>query len=43
MKKKERCQSKIFLSYPNEEVRESFLKHFLADYTTEETGIVGSL
>jgi len=35
-------KSKYVLSYPNEEVKESFLKHFLANYTTEETGIVGS-
>jgi hypothetical protein len=35
-------KSQYILSYPNEEVKESFLKHFLADYTTEETGIVGS-
>ncbi len=35
-------KSQYVLSYPNEEVKESFLKHFLADYTTEETGIVGS-
>jgi len=35
-------KSKYVLSYPNEEVKESFLKHFLASYTTEETGIVGS-
>jgi hypothetical protein len=35
-------KSKYALSYPNEEVKESFLKHFLASYTTEETGIVGS-
>jgi hypothetical protein len=35
-------KSQYILSYPNEEVKESFLKHFLADYTTAETGIVGS-
>jgi hypothetical protein len=35
-------KSKYVLSYPNEEVKESFLKHFLANFTTEETGIVGS-
>jgi hypothetical protein len=35
-------QSQYVLAYPNEEVKESFLKHFLADYITEETGIVGS-
>ncbi|UCH96621.1 MAG: ATP-binding protein [Candidatus Aminicenantes bacterium] len=35
-------KSKYVLSYPNEEVKESFLKHFLSNYTTEETGIVGS-
>ncbi len=35
-------KSQYILSYPNEEVRESFLKHFLADYTREETGVVGS-
>lgn len=35
-------KSQYILSYPNEEVKESFLKHFLADYTGEETGVVGS-
>jgi len=35
-------KSKYALSYPNEEVKESFLKHFLASYTTDEPGIVGS-
>ena len=35
-------QYKYRLSYPNEEVKESFLKHVLASYTAEETGIVGS-
>ncbi len=35
-------KSQYVLSYPNQEVKESLLKHFLADYTTEETGIVGS-
>ena len=35
-------KSQYVLSYPNGEVRESFLKHFLANYTTEEPGIVGS-
>ncbi|MDQ1354653.1 MAG: hypothetical protein QG657_4962 [Acidobacteriota bacterium] len=35
-------KSQYVLSYPNQEVKESFLKHFLADYTTEETGLVGS-
>jgi hypothetical protein len=35
-------KSKYVLSYPNEEVKESFLKHFLSNYTAEETGIVGS-
>lgn len=30
-------KSQYTLSYPNEEVKESFLKHFLADYTTKET------
>jgi hypothetical protein len=35
-------QGKYVLSYPNKEVKDSFLKHFLANYTTEETGIVGS-
>ncbi len=35
-------KSQYVLSYPNQEVKESFLKHFLADYTTEEAGIVGS-
>ncbi len=35
-------KSQYILSYPNEEVKESFLKHFLADYTTKEPGIVGS-
>jgi len=34
-------KSKYVLSYPNEEVKESFLKHFLSNYTTEEPGIVG--
>ena len=31
-------KSQYILSYPNEEVKESFLKHFLADYSSEETG-----
>lgn len=31
-------KSQYILSYPNEEVKESFLKHILADYTTEATG-----
>ena len=35
-------KSQYVLSYPNEEVRDSFLKHFLANYTGEEPGIVGS-
>ncbi len=35
-------KSQYVLSYPNEEVRDSFLKHFLANYTREEPGIVGS-
>ena len=35
-------KSQYVLSYPNQEVKESFLKHFLADYTREETGVVGS-
>lgn len=35
-------RSKYILSYPNEEVKESFLKHFLAGITSEETGRVGS-
>ena len=35
-------RAKYILAYPNEEVKESFLKHFLASFTTEETGQVGS-
>jgi hypothetical protein len=35
-------KSKYILSYPNQEVKESFLKHFLASYTSEEAGTVGS-
>lgn len=35
-------KSQYILSYPNEEVKESFFKHFLANYTTKETSIVGS-
>ena len=35
-------RTKYILSYPNEEVKESFLKHFLAGITDEETGRVGS-
>ena len=35
-------KSQYILSYPNEEVKESFLKHFLADYTAEGAGSVGS-
>lgn len=35
-------KSQYILSYPNLEVKESFLKHFLADYTREETGVIGS-
>lgn len=34
--------SKYILSYPNEEVKESFLKHFLASYSTHEPGTIGS-
>lgn len=29
------------LSYPNQEVKESFLKHFLADYTVDGAGTIG--
>jgi hypothetical protein len=35
-------KSQYILSYPNEEVKESFLKHFLADYTMKETSLVSS-
>lgn len=35
-------KSKYILSYPNEEVKESFLKHFLASYSIDEPGIVGN-
>jgi hypothetical protein len=34
-------KSKFTLSYPNEEVRESFLKHFLSSYTNEDAGTAG--
>lgn len=35
-------KGKYVLSYPNLEVKESFLKHLLARYTSVETGKVGS-
>ena len=35
-------KSKYILSYPNEEVKESFLKHFLADYSADEPGTIGA-
>ena len=35
-------KSQYVLSYPNQEVKESFLKNFLADYTSEETTVVGN-
>lgn len=36
-------QSQYILSYPNLEVKESFLKHFLTGCTTEEPGKLGSV
>ncbi|MCK4761105.1 MAG: ATP-binding protein [Candidatus Aminicenantes bacterium] len=35
-------RAKYILSYPNEEVKESFLKHFLASYSSDEPGTIGS-
>ncbi len=35
-------QSKYVLAYPNREVKESFLKHFLTSFTTEESGSIGN-
>ncbi len=36
-------QSQYILSYPNLEVKESFLKHFLTGCTTEEPGKLGTI
>ena len=35
-------QSKYVLAYPNLEVKESFLKHFLTSFTIEESGNIGN-